>query len=438
MSESSTALEQARMRLEIQVHEFGQVKGQLADAALEMTQWVERHIPVLNALHNNNVAEVQSTWKRPSLPEGLSLTAAVLSAGVPLSIVPEPAQIHCKEVDREVEQLVTTRYEALVHASQMLQAYGMALRRLLPRNYLANCYGHNWAQILQSLVRKLSPDVLALARHQAADLVARERGEHDDFTRQKYEAIQMHVEQLWKDIKNAQAECTELEASIDMEAEHKAKDRLLTVFSRHVLFKGKSKKEDNLMATVVNQSKAEDRQGLDTAFPVETEDKRAKVLSVLHACVSNVVGEISVSVRARISDGGLFLFGKESDLEAWRSCLPDFQKHVEQWVLMSEVVTEFHQLGCPLTDGLIQVVEWAQSCRACIAGVEDLGNQLGRLVLPEALKASLSHDPAVLEAFSSLSRVRLSVDAAVEQIAVIEAQRSSLLDLEESYPEKIA
>ncbi|CAM6124730.1 unnamed protein product [Calypogeia fissa] len=438
MAESSTALEQARIGHEMQVHDFGQVKGQLAEAAVEMTQWVEQHMRVLNALRNGNVPEVQAIGKLPSLLEGLSLTAAVLSAGVPLTIVPEPAQIHCKEVDREVAQLIATRHEALIHASQMLQAYSMALQRLLPGNYMASCDGHSWAQILQALVRKLSPEVLAAARHQASDLVARGRGEHDEIVRQKYEALQVHVEQLWKEVRKIQAECTELEESIDVEAERKAKDRLLTVFSRHLLSRGKSKKEDDLLSTVVNLSKSEEGKERDSGgVPLETEDKRAKVLSVLHSAVATLVGEISERIGARTSDGGVFPYGNENGPEVWRWCLPEFQKHVEQWALVSDLITEFHQVGSPLSDGLLQIAEWAQSCRACIAGVEDLGSQLGGLVLPEALKASLSHDPVVLEAFTSLSQVRLSVDDAIEQVAVIEAQRSSLLGLEKSYPEKV-
>lgn len=76
-------------------------------------------------------------------------------------------------------------------------------------------------------------------------------------------------------------------------------------------------------------------------------------------------------------------------------------------------------MGSILSNGLNFVVSG-------IARVKDLANQLGGLVLPEDLKASLSRDPAVLEAFSSLSEVCLSVDVAVEQVAIIEAQRSSL------------
>jgi PI-3-kinase-related kinase SMG-1 len=133
MSESSTALEKALLKHEMQVHDLRQVKGQLAEAASEMTQWVEQHIRVLNDLRDRKVAEVQAIGNLPSL-EGVTLTAAVLSAGVPLTIVPEPAQIHCKEVDREVVQLIKTRHEALLHAGQMVQAYSVALQRLVPRN----------------------------------------------------------------------------------------------------------------------------------------------------------------------------------------------------------------------------------------------------------------------------------------------------------------
>ncbi|BBN09596.1 serine/threonine-protein kinase SMG1 [Marchantia polymorpha subsp. ruderalis] len=433
MQEASLSLEKARLGHEVQARDFAQVKSLLTEAAVEMTQWVEQHSRVLNALRNGNASEIQAIGQLPSPVEALSLISAVLSAGVPLTIVPEPAQIHCREVDREVAQLMATRHEALLQASRALQSYSTALQTLLPANYIVSSDGNTWAKILQVLVTKLSPDVLAAAKRQALDLVARGRGDHDEVIRQKYESVQMHVDHLWKEVGKLKAECAELEASIDVEAERKSKDRLLTIFSRHLLLKGKSKKDEEFVGTAVNHSKHEDSK--DSS--VETGEKRAKVKFVLQMSVATLFNEIYESVGKLTADRGAYRNVDEKSMESWDWCLPQLQVQIEKWLLISDLVTELHQLGSPLANTFSQVVEWAGNCRACMTGVEDLGNQMVGLVLPETIKATLSHDPAVLEAFTSLSRLRSSVDLALEQVSVIEAQRSSLLDLEKSYPEKV-
>ncbi|KAL2631959.1 hypothetical protein R1flu_016645 [Riccia fluitans] len=434
MSEASLALEKARLGHEGQAREFGQVKTLLTEAAMEMKQWVEKHSGVLNALRNGSAQELQAIGQLPSPVEGLSLISAVLSAGVPLTVVPEPAQIHCKEVDREVTQVMATRHEALLQASRALQAYSKALQSLLPQNYITSSDGHTWAQILRALVGKLSPDVLAAAKRQALDLVARGRGDHDEVIREKYEAVQMHVDQRWKEVGKLEAECAELEASVDVEAEKKAKDRLLTIFSKSLLSKGKSKKEDDFIGSAVNQTKQEESRDAS----VELSEKRAKVKYVLQTSVEALLTEIYESVCEVTAEGETFLSsGEEKAVENWKWCLPQLQIQAEKWALISELVTELHRLGSPLPSTFCEVVDWAESCRACIAGVADLSNQMVGLVLPETIKAARSHDPAVLEAFTSLSGLRYSVDLALEQVSVIEAQKSSLLDLEKSYPKKV-
>jgi PI-3-kinase-related kinase SMG-1 len=83
-------------------------------------------------------------------------------------------------------------------------------------------------------VQQPSPDVLAVARRQAAELLARARGDHDDSVRQNYEVLRAHVERLVQRVHKLQEDHSELEASIDPEAEHKAKDRLLAIFTSYM------------------------------------------------------------------------------------------------------------------------------------------------------------------------------------------------------------
>ena len=57
----------------------------------------------------------------------LSLTSVVLLAGVPLTIVPEPTQAQCHDIDREVSQLIAELDHGLSSVATALQAYSLAL-----------------------------------------------------------------------------------------------------------------------------------------------------------------------------------------------------------------------------------------------------------------------------------------------------------------------
>lgn len=445
MNEASTALEKARLNFEAQAREFAQAKALVSEAAREFTQWIEHHGRVLESLRSGAVPEVQAIGQLPSPAEALSLTSAVLAAGVPLTVVPEPAQVHCKDVDREVSQLTMARHEALLHAARSLRAYCLALQRLLPSNYLATSHVHMWAQVLQLTVRQLSPDVLAAARRQAAELVLRSSGEHDEAVRQKYEAVRMLVDQLVQESNKLQEELTVVEESVDPDAEKKAKDRVLGVFTRHLQGGGQwVKKDEESVQTSGGRTKLDELKEKEQ----ETEEKRMKVIAVLQAASTTMFSKIS----ERVSDlcslkivNGVTVVGPGSNEEDKFWCLPELLGQTQRCVLVSEIMTEIYQTVAQGTGSRSMTWwdpatsafgEWAVRCQMCIVGVQHLVSQMVGVVLPEAIKAALSHDPAVMEAFASLSQIRGTVDTAVEQVAELEMQRSSLSELERSYPEK--
>lgn len=133
--------------------------------------------------------------------------------------------------------------------------------------------------------------------------------------------------------------------------------------------------------------------------------------------------------------------------QSW--CLPELQEMLEKVVILSDIMAGIQHLGGnTLRELLVQdpevvgssingVPEWTLRCTAWVAGVENFCNQMTGLVLPEAIKAAISHDPAVMDAFTALSQIRVAVDGALEQIVGINVQRSCLKDLESSYPEKV-
>ena len=62
------------------------------------------------------------------MQDASSLTSAVLVAGVPLTIAPDPTQAQCHDIDREVSQLIAELDHGLSCAVTALQAYSLALQ----------------------------------------------------------------------------------------------------------------------------------------------------------------------------------------------------------------------------------------------------------------------------------------------------------------------
>ena len=147
--EATSALHTTREVYDTQAQEFEQAKGLLAEAARDLKHWVEQHGHVLDALRLGSIPDIRTMNELSNATEALSLMEAVVAAGLPLTLVPEPAQVQCREIDQELAQLTAARYKALLHAVQSLQAYAIALRRLLPVNYISSSLVHTWAQLLQ-------------------------------------------------------------------------------------------------------------------------------------------------------------------------------------------------------------------------------------------------------------------------------------------------
>eukprot|EP01018_Ginkgo_biloba_P002890 Gb_14475 [translate_table: standard] len=448
VKEAASNLEKFRIAYEVQAREFAQAKALATEAAQKAALWVEQHSRVLDALRTGSAPEIQTIGQVPGTPEALSLTSAVLAAGVPLTIVPEPTQAHCRDVDREVAHLTTECHEALLHASKALQTYSMALQRLLPGNYIATSQVHGWAQVLQLSVRKISPDALALARRQASDLVAKAQGEHADSIHQKYETLQMKVEMLVKEIRKVQGDCAELEASIESENERKAKDRVLAIFTKHLHPSGHLKKDEDGFARISGHNKQEETKERDMGSS-EQEERKAKILTVLHVAAATLYSEI----KEKISDicnsmieRIMLAPGEDVGHQNWKWCFPDLEEQVERCALVAGIVNEVQQMsgqsflqrgpGWWDTTGSVDE-DWASSFQSCLTAIRSLVGQMVGFALPEAIKSVLSHNPAIMEAFGSLSQIRGAVDTSLEQLAEIEMQRASLAELERSYYENV-
>ncbi|KAH9313316.1 hypothetical protein KI387_028351, partial [Taxus chinensis] len=446
--EAASNLEKVRIAYEVQAHEFSQAKAHATEAAQKASNWIEQHGRVLDALRNGSAPELQVIGKTPSAAEALSLTSAVLAAGVPLTIVPEPTQMHCQEVDREVAHLTKECHEAISQAAKALQSYSMALQRLLPGNYITSSQVHSWAQVLQLCVRQPSADALAVARRQASDLIAKGQGEHVDTIRQKYEALCVKIDMVEKEIRKVQEDCFELEASIESENEHKAKDRVLAIFTKHLQPYSHSGKDEDTLPRVSGYNRQDEMKERDVGS-ANLDEKKVKVLTVLHVAAASLYCEIKGkifnicnSLTDRITSGP----GEGIRSQNWKWCLPDLEEQVERCALVINIVTEVQQMSGQIfiqrgpgwwdTTGSGDD-NWNSSIQGCLTASHSLVSQMTGHALPEAIKSVHSHNNSIMEAFGSLSQIRGEIDTALEQLAEIEIQRSSLIELERTYHEKV-
>ena len=296
VAEATCNSEKTRASFEIQAWEFAQAKAVVAEKAQEATTWMEQHGRILDALRSSLILEIKACMNLSSVQDALSLTSAVLVAGVPLTIVPEPTQAQCHDIDREVSQLIAE----LDHGVTALQAYSLALQRILPLNYLTASPLHGWAQVLQLSSGTLSSDILSITIRQAAELVAKVNGDDLDSIECNHDDLCLEVEKYAVEIEKVEEECAELVNSIGLETESKAKDRLLSAFMKCMQSAGLARKEDTIAYVQLGQFKHDGTK--EAKLTGALEEKKDKVLSIFSIAVSSLYDEVQHRVLGISSD----------------------------------------------------------------------------------------------------------------------------------------
>ncbi|ERN17677.1 uncharacterized protein LOC18446022 isoform X1 [Amborella trichopoda] len=446
VAEATCNTEKTRATFEVQAREFAQAKAVAAENAQEAGLWVDHHGRVIDALRSGSIPDLQESLRLSSSGEALSLISAVQVAGVPLTVVPEPTLAHCSEIDGEIAQLSAEWDDGFHCAVNSLQAYAVALQRILPLNYVTTSKVHSWAQLLQVSVNNLSSDVLALTRRQAADLIAKAKGDStfDSSVHQRYEAICIKMDKYVKEIKKVREECSELEESIESETETKSKDRLLSAFTKYMPPTNQLRRDEDVSGLVLVQSKHNDETKDPQMVAVEIEEKRAKVLSVLHIAAREMYIEVKeklLGLPSTITERPFIVSGEDGLHHNSKISFSELEEQIEKCVLVAGVVNEvqhFSGLKFPRRgfdyplDG-----NWASGFRTSILACRSLIDQMIDSVLPDLIRSVISYDTAVMDAFGFLSQIRGSVDTAVEQLIEVELEKMSLMDLEENYFVKV-
>ncbi|CAA6657772.1 unnamed protein product [Spirodela intermedia] len=398
VAEATSISEKAQSCFEVQARELAQAKGAVMEKAQESAKWLEHHGRILDALQSGSADELQSLMKLTGSEEALSVTSSVSVAGVPLSIVPEPTQAQCYDLDREVSRIVAELNGGLLLAIDSP-----------PLNYITTSPVHGWAQVLQLSVNKLSPDMLSLARRQATDLIAKTQDGIPESFQQRHGELVLKVEQYANEIDKVRNECSELVNSLGSDTEGKSKDRLLCAFTKYMQSVGYPRKEDEGWRGRHDVTRDSKPQG-------DLVEKAAKVLSILRLATD----DLFKGVRNKVSD----ILSNSSRI-GWRSG-KNFEEQIEKCVLVVGFANELQGLmGVDLPSYIIPMddVNWASVFQS--------------IVLPEVIRSVISYNTEVMEAFGSLSQIRGSVDTALEQLIEVELERSSLMELEENYFVKV-
>ncbi|GAB2250394.1 hypothetical protein Droror1_Dr00016644 [Drosera rotundifolia] len=421
VADATSKSENLHAQYEVQAHEFSQAKVALTDKANEAAFWIEQHGRILDALRSGSIPNVQAGMKLRDKGDSLSLTSAVSVSGIPLTVIPEPTQAKCREIDREVSQIVSELEHGVSGAVAALQSYSLALQRILPLNYLMTCPMHGWAQILQLANSTLSSEVLSHARQQASDLMVKEFSYDQESIRNNYLDLCLRVEEYEQEIEKLEKAYAELASCIDLDAESKAKDRLLSAFMKHM------------------QSAGLESQG-------KRDLKKEKIPSVLYAAVSFLYDEVKGKLLCILKD--FSAVGNTDNMlhPGLRGVSSQLEQYIEKCIVLYEFVLELRRLTgngrAKVDTGLnhpvqVSVGNWPSNFKAAVASCEDIVTQLTDSVLPHVTKSILLCNSEVRDASEALSHVIVSIKTALEQLVEVELEKASLLDLEKSYFMKV-
>ncbi|XP_019057389.1 PREDICTED: uncharacterized protein LOC104807342 [Tarenaya hassleriana] len=431
VAEAACNSEKTRAAYEIQAREFSQAKALVSEKAQETALWIEQHGRILSALRGNMISEIIVSPNLKSMSDALSLTSAVLVAGVPLTVVPEPTQAQCHEIDREISILVDELNNDLSSALTALQLYSSALKRILPLNYHTTSLVYNWAQVLQLSAHALSADVLSLARRQAAELFAKIQGDNFDSLRNSYVDLCLMVHKYTAEIKKMEEEYAELSNSVGSGAESKAKDRLL-------------------YGLVNNASSSDEPASSISDVPKgcnlrDSGEKTLKALADLHIFVSSKYDQVKQRVHD-IFRGPVDRSDRNKLQSESGSISCEFEEQVETCVILADILDELKIYIGQEGSSVEEIINastyhpegnWASIFQRGLLSCKRLVAQMTEVVLPDVLKTSVFCNSEIMDAFGLISPIRGSIDTALEHLIEVKLERDSLVELEQNYFTKV-
>ncbi|KAK4401593.1 Serine/threonine-protein kinase SMG1 [Sesamum angolense] len=440
VAEATCISEKSRALFEIQVREFSQAQAMVLEKGREAATWIEQQGRILDALRSSSIPEIKACIKLTGSEEALSLTSAVIVAGVPLTVVPEPTQIQCHDIDREVSTIAAELDHGLSSAVAALQMYSLALQRILPLNYVTTSPVHGWAQVLLSL-SNLSSDIISVARRQGAELVSNGQIDRLGSAKSSYDDLCLKVTKYASDIERLEGECRELVISIGPETESKSKERLLSAFINYMQYAGLKRKEDSIVS-----EPAKHEGTISTTFCWETEERKTSFLNILGTAVSNLFSDVKHRIQKSMDHVGVEKATNSSLQGDLGSSLCEFEEQIEKCLLVTDFLDELkHHADLDICDtetdanssSYTSQSSWPSLFKSSILLCKNLIGHLTEVVVPSVIKSIISFNSDVMDVFGSISQIRGSVDTALDQLIEVELERVSLIELESNYFVKV-
>lgn len=443
VADATSNAEKVRALFEMQARELAQGKAIVSEKAQEASTWIEQHGRILDNLRSNMIPEVDTCLNLRAVGEALSLISAVTVAGVPVTVVPEPTQVQCHDIDREVSQLIAALCDGLSSAITTIQVYSVSLQRFLPLNYVTTSVVHGWAQALQLCKNALSSDIISLARRQATELMMKVNDNNIDSVQVNHDNMCVQVEKYAKEIAKIEEERTELMTSIGTETELKAKDRLLSTFMKYMGAAGLVRREaiPSLQMGRLTHDGIKDM-NMQVELVAEKE-KMEKLLSSINVALDILYCEARgklLDILNDMSDGRLVNKTSSNDFNVVFSNL---EEQVEKCVLLSEFHTELLDL---IDDKVLSVENknknlhrnhshrnWTSTFTVMLSSFKDLIGKMTEAVLPDIIRSAISVNSEVMDAFGLVSQIRGSIDTALEQFLEVQLEKASLIELEKNY-----
>lgn len=440
VAEATSISEKALAFFKVQSLEFSQAKSTTCDKAQDVTKWIEQHKRVLDSLRSGSISEFQSKIRLSSMGDALSLISAVLVARVPLTIIPEPTQSQSCDLDREVSRFAAELDSGLACALEALQEYALALQRVLPINYITTSPVNSWAQVLQLSVNNLSPEIISVARRQAAELITDTQGDNYDSIRQRHQNLLLNIEKYTTELEKVKNECSELINSIDPEIELRSKEILLSAFSKYIQSTGYLKKDSNESFSCSGQSKHKSSNNIDIEDTLKVTKK--EIFPVLCLSAVSIFKDVKDNVHEICSNALKGLLrprddGLNSNLSLF---FCQFEEKIEKSVLVAGILNEFeHSVRSELNVENVYYSEgnWVSIFQSCIDLCRTLSEKMIEVLLPEIIRSIITHRSELMEVFGTVYQIRGSVHMALKQLAEIKSERVSLMELENNYFVKV-
>ncbi|KAG0475975.1 hypothetical protein HPP92_012816 [Vanilla planifolia] len=232
-------------------------------------------------------------------------------------------------------------------------------------------------------------------------------------------------------------EHSKLLSSIESDSEAKAKERLLSAFTKLMQPEGHDGREDD--------SSLDDFR--DFRMPGNLHEKKGELLFLLNIAVNDLFKDVKEKLVfiSMVSGQRISWKTDDSPLNDSSFISTELEEHIEKCVLLTGLLHEVQNfvgkdlpsfnIDCSRTSSSEH--DWATDFHVILHSVKMWFENYTECVLTEIIEAFVFCNTEVMETLASLSQIRGSIDTALQKLVEVELERESLMELEKSYFMKV-